>query len=627
MAWSIRPPQSPNPLPDRRFETSDLVDGVIADLENRSADAVVHAAERLLGGNWSVFGLERTDMVPAPDWFACASTGLRAPAAEPAFRIQHRDASTVGDNKFVWELSRHQHLTVLSAAFALTKNTAFAKLVAGHLESWIKDNPPRIGMQWTSGVELGLRLVSWVWCRRLLSGWEEVADHFEANPMFLESLWHHQLQLAQLASEHSSANNHRIAEDVGLLTSSLAFPWFETSSAWAAQAEESLAAQLVLQTFESGVNKELATEYHRFVLELALVALAESKIQGQPLAPAVETTARKMLKAVALLIDDCGRPMRQGDSDDAFGLLLDPPELDGWDLVVSLGGHNDAPRGLRSALFCAILKDLPSTDGEEHRSEAMTTVSDAGMTLLRGSAPCAERMIVRFDHGAHGYLKTAAHAHADALSIEVRVGTTELLADPGTFTYRNDSEFREYFRSTIAHNCVQLFDSDQSKQLGPFLWGDTASVIDPRSRWSSDGQRIEVSAGHDGYAHKGAIHHRQLDFNPTTQSLTVRDTIELQVEAEVPVAVAFHFGPTVQVRPGPEWSIATLSWTDDSEPRWAEMSLDPSLSWSIAKGREKTPLGWYSSRLANKVPTAALIGRTTVRGSTSIETDLRIVRK
>ena len=50
------------------------------------------AAEGLLGGRWPVFGRERDDMAPAPDWFLDPRTGRRARDRTYCFDIDHRDA-------------------------------------------------------------------------------------------------------------------------------------------------------------------------------------------------------------------------------------------------------------------------------------------------------------------------------------------------------------------------------------------------------------------------------------------------------------------------------------------------------------------------------------------------------
>src|ERR1700745_236066 len=114
----------------------------------------------------------------------------------------------------------------------------------------------------------------------------------------------------------------------------------------------------------------------------------------------------------------------------------------------------------------------------------------------------------RCDGGPHGYLRIAAHAHADALSVEVRYGGVEVLADPGTFCYHGDPAWRSYFRSTIAHNTIELDGVSQSDDGGPFLWlrhanGREIAAVDA-------GDFAEWTAEHDGYlALKPPTRHRR----------------------------------------------------------------------------------------------------------------------
>ena len=132
----------------------------------------------------------------------------------------------------MWEPSRHQHLTVLAAAYRLDGDERYAEAVATQLRSWWAANPFLSGIHWTSGIELGVRLLSWVWIRRLLDGWEGAEALFEGNRTFLQQLHHHQEWLARLPSHGSSANNHIVAEMAGQFAACCAFPWFPESSAW-----------------------------------------------------------------------------------------------------------------------------------------------------------------------------------------------------------------------------------------------------------------------------------------------------------------------------------------------------------------------------------------------------------
>src|SRR6185437_16473953 len=99
--------------------------------------------------------------------------------------------------------SRHQHLTVLATAWQLTGKEAYAERVAGHLRSWWRANPVATGVNWASGIELGIRLISWVWIRRLLDGWSGAARLFEENTEAVRQVHGHQRYLASFSSRGS----------------------------------------------------------------------------------------------------------------------------------------------------------------------------------------------------------------------------------------------------------------------------------------------------------------------------------------------------------------------------------------------------------------------------------------
>ena len=144
-----------------------ILDAVPADEVKR----LVNTADEIMAGRWEVLGFTRQDMV-APDWFLDPLSGRRAPQAEYSFSINHRDQAVTGNVKQVWELSRHHHLTVLAGAYALTGDRRYAERAGSHLRSWWEANPFLSGIHWTSGIELGIRLISWTWTRRLLDGWD-----------------------------------------------------------------------------------------------------------------------------------------------------------------------------------------------------------------------------------------------------------------------------------------------------------------------------------------------------------------------------------------------------------------------------------------------------------------------
>ncbi|MDQ3787402.1 MAG: heparinase II/III family protein, partial [Actinomycetota bacterium] len=580
-------------LPRRRFQTV-LPDQALAAVTPTAKAQLVATADELMAGRAEYFGVVRDDMV-SPDWSWDPKTGRRAPTDRYAFDIPYRDEYAVGDIKQLWEPSRHQHLTVLAAAYALTGDERYADRVAEHLRSWWAENPPLRGVHWVSGIELGIRLISWVWVRRLLDRWSGAAELFEDNPEALHQIWHHQRWLASLGSHGSSANNHVIAETAGQLVAACAFDWFPESPSWRSAALRQFDEHLHRNTFASGLNRELATEYHGLVLELGLAAAVEADSAGVRVPDTTWLVLMRMCDTLAAIVDVRLNPPRQGDADDGHGLILDGAGVHRWASLLHVGDQlfgrqrwwPEVPVDDVRTPLVASLSNGARNDAVRPSSRP-DHLADAGMTILRTADREPGEIWCRCDGGPHGFLSIAAHAHADALSVEVRHDGVEILADPGTYCYHGQPEWRGYFRSTLAHNTLELDGRDQSQSGGPFMWTRHA-----RSQvlTTSPGQGAVAMwrAEHDGYSRgrEPAVHRRTVRLDRKVRELEIHDEI-LSVGGH-DCRLAFHLGP--QVTALLEGNTALLSWDE----RTAVLELPSELEWTAHRGAEDPPLGWYSA--------------------------------
>jgi hypothetical protein len=237
--------------------------------------------------------------------------------------------------------------------------------------------------------------------------------------------------------------------------------------------------------------------------------------------------------------------------------------------------------------------------------------ADAGLTVLRGPG----EIWCRCDGGPHGFLSIAAHAHADALSVEVRHDGVDVLADPGTYCYHGRPEWRSYFRSTLGHNTLEAGGRDQSVSGGPFLWtrhaGTRVLTVD------ADGEETaRWCAEHDGY--RPLVHRRQVELAHESREVRVTDTVSGDRRE---VRLAFHLGPSVTAEL--EGSRARLAWTRDGEDRSAVLDLPAGLTWRAHRGESGPPLGWYSPGFGRKVPSTTLVGSGSVDGTAGFTTVLR----
>ncbi len=601
-------------LTRRRF-TSVLPPELAARVPETARAAIVADAERLLKGEWEMLGAVRTDMVQ-PDWFWDPVTGHRSSPEAYAFSLNQRDEAAVGNIKQVWEVNRLQHLTLLATAWFLTGEEAYAQRVADQLRSWLRENPFLSGVNWTSGIELGVRLINLAWIRRLLDSWPGVAALFEGSETTVRQIRWHQEYLAAFESRGSSANNHVIAEAAGQLAASCAFPWFPESERWRREAASLLARSLTANTFCSGINRELASDYHGFVFELGVLAAAEAAAAGTPVPDDTWRLLCSMADAMAALADCLGQPPRQGDSDEGRVVLLDAPVHNRWPALLALGDGvfgklgwwPAVPRDAGSVLIRSLAGDVEEVSGRP--AARPDRFPDAGISILRTAAADSPELWCRCDGGPHGFLSIAAHAHADALSVEVRYGGVDVLADPGTYCYHGEPAWRSYFQSTIGHNTVEVGGRWQSVRGGAFLWlrhaaGRELTVAD-------DGEVASWTSEHDGY--RPAVHRRSVRLDRAARVVEITDEI---ADGSQHVRMAFHFGPDVAVSLTADAiavgagaaAVASLAWPDAVTPGSADLSLPAGLKWSLHRAETEPILGWYSAGLGHRVPAFTLLGQ------------------
>jgi hypothetical protein len=246
---------------------------------------------------------------------------------------------------------------------------------------------------------------------------------------------------------------------------------------------------------------------------------------------------------------------------------------------------------------------------------------EAGMTILR-DAPGRERELwCRCDAGPHGFLSIAAHAHADALSLELRCGGVDVLADAGTYTYHAEPAWRRYFRSTLAHNTLEIEGRDQSVSGGPFLWTRQARSKTIEAEDSGSNGVARWAASHDGYERlpQRATHRREVHLDRRRRVLQIEDRVACR--APLSIRLVFHLGP--QIECSLRGKVAELRWDDANGACHAVLQLPDDLSWQAVRGRSEPPLGWYSPEFGVRVPAWCLLGEGRIGDDSFLRSELR----
>jgi Heparinase II/III-like protein/Heparinase II/III N-terminus len=621
LGWTPRPPRALLHAREPRFRVSDVAVGEWAaapagSVEAAWHDRLVRHADDVAAHRLSFFDLEAHDLGQPIDWNRDPTSGRRAPLRFGRF-VDYRDHSLAGDCKLVWEPNRHHHLVVLGRAYRATADERYARALVEQLESWLLACPFGRGMNWRSTLELGIRLINWVWALDLVRESGLPGEPLRAR--VLESVHQHVWEIARRYSGGSSANNHLIGEAAGAFVATAYFAGLDPDGRLHRESREILAREILRQSHEDGGTCEQALGYQVFVIQFFLVVDAVARAIGEPMPPSFEDRLERMLGFVRALAEGGDQLPAFGDADDGYVLDLGSGarEWRSWlgagavrfdrpDFAREAGISNETARWLLGRDAVEKLEALRRGHGDGNL--ASTSFTASGHFLLQAGSPRDGTAVsVVFDCGELGFGSIAAHGHADALSFTLRAFGRDILVDPGTYDYFTYPEWRRYFRSTRAHNTVEIDGVDQSTMEGPFLWGQRARArclsFEPRK----DGGR--VSGEHDGYRRLAdpALHRRTLELGGSLPVLVVTD--EILAQAPHDVAIHFHVAETAEVTPAGE-----RSFDIRVEGGVARLTFDEALRVELLRGSLDPLAGWVSRGYHRRSPSTTLLARTRTRG-------------
>ena len=552
-----------------------------------------------------VFELSLNLAAPDIDWHQDPKSRKSWPICD-SDSIDIRDATTIGEVDYVWRVNRCHHLVWLAQVSFLSRNAQLRRDVLGQMERWIRSNPYRRGVNWTSSMELAIRCISWMLALTFLSQDEAlpppllrtIADSIRLQADYV---YHH-------LSRYSSANNHLIVELTGLFSVGLAFQDDTRGERWRRFALAELAREAERQVYPDGVDREQSTHYHGLVLDCLLWVIVLGERAGLAIPESIRERAEAMCIFIASVMDTQGHVPSIGDSDDGYLLWLsDMERLNNYRSQLATGAVLFNRPDLKPAAQFFDEKSfwLLGTEGYS-RFQRLAPPSalrdsmgfpDAGYYVLRSANEESETVML-FDCGPLGYPSTAAHGHADALSICLSVGGSPVLIDSGTFTYLLYPRWREYFRSTAAHNTVAVNGSSQSETGGPYIWVKQARTH--CDTWYSSPSFDYVVANHDGYVKRYGVNHLRRILFAKPHYWIVEDC--LTGTAAFSASAFFHFAQgEATVTKTPTHHVCRFV----SQPDAAGVAIiilgGEALEAELFSGEESSTQGWISTRYARKV--------------------------
>jgi len=202
-----------------------------------------------------------------------------------------------------------------------------------------------------------------------------------------------------------------------------------------------------------------------------------------------------------------------------------------------------------------------------------------------------------------------AHAHADMFSFELYVGGERVFVDSGVYEY-TAGKWRDYFRSTRAHNSVEVNGKDQSEVWASFRVARRSTPVG--TKWQFDNKVQWIQSRHDGYKRlpKKIIHRRSVIVFIEGIWIFVD---ELFGKGEVSANSYLHLHPdfTYTRREANQWSVSGTT-----TPIW--ISTFQGLKTWVNKGVDKPVIqGWFSEsfnqKVANEVLTLSVTDHVPIR--------------
>jgi hypothetical protein len=488
---------------------------------------------------------------PTIDWHADPVTGAHWPRAFHADVPVHGGNTGYGDVKDVWEINRHQFFVDLAKIAFLDRSSLHADALQRLVEHWMIEVPYATGAAWACALEPAFRAWSWLWAYHFM----RAADMLDPEPhlVWLTGFYDHGRFLHRHLERYSSPYNHLIGEASALFALGLLFPEFREAGRWVERGRHVLEATVSDQFHTDGGTVEQSTFYHHATLGFYLLAAVLGSRNRVALSRRVWDAIERGVAFSAALVQPDGRTPRIGGADDGKPIRLE--QLPFWEfrpyqaIGAVLFDRADfrfvAARFWEDALWVLGPDGADAFERLDARAPATTAALPASGYYVVRSDWSADADYLCFDCGEQaGGLRrddvpSAAHGHADCLSVVVGLGGREVLVDPGFFCYNGDPQWEVHFRKTAAHNTVVVDGRDQAHHVSKMAW--TRTYTHRAEGWSPQGLGWALGS-HDGYARgENGVTHRRTAWLRPDGYVVIRD--ELSGTPGHTAAANFQFAP------------------------------------------------------------------------------------
>ena len=230
--------------------------------------------------------------------------------------IQYSNQVDGTDIKCIWEPARFCWSLDIARSFQLTGDDKYAEFFWKKVEEFIQSNPVNLGPNWVSAQEVAIRMMMWI----ITLGAIRISE--STTPQRLTLLTNAILQHASripitMGYARSQNNNHVLSEALGLM---LAGDFLGTltprSNLWIKTGEKEFEHALQEQIEDDGTYSQHSANYHRMMLQLALLYEARLRKQGRQISQQVKQKLAQATNWVIAQLDPVsGRLPNLGHND------------------------------------------------------------------------------------------------------------------------------------------------------------------------------------------------------------------------------------------------------------------------------------------------------------------------
>lgn len=529
--------------------------------------------------------------------------------------ICFRDRS-FGGVKFVWEYNRLYFLFSLGLCYRLSRDRRYADKICHIIRSWLAANPYPVGVNWASGIEAGVRLTNLVWALSFLADYDFAEKDLQDINCFV---WQHARHLKRYPSRFSSANNHLLAEAFGLFVAGLYFPHLPGADKWLAQGRKVLEEEAGRQILQDGGSFEYSTTYLAFVLDFFLLYRHMCQVCGLSWGQMIDQRLQSACSFIDSIMDQDFHVPNIGDQDSAVLVGLGLTNEENFASVLNTAavwfdqpGWATSKPDLKTWLICG---QRPwEQQGKAKRKESVLH-PQSGLAVIRDVVQEKELLLVG-NAMPLGLPPLYAHGHLDALSFTLSLDGQEILVDPGTYLYHGGGKWREYFRSTAAHNTIRLDQKELSPQTGDFMFGRPYRILE--NRLQQEQARVVWSASHDAYQNKEpyAVLRREVAWQKQDRAIKIKD--QVQPGQPALVELFFHLHPECtgdRIEGGFRLSRGSTR---------VDLFVDSRLQAEVFHGAESPLAGWYSPRFNEIYPCYTIRCQGRIEGEKTFVSSLQV---